>query len=321
MWLESIEALLHISRCAEENKVEYASYQFQEGALSWWNREIQVRGRELLYGIPWVEFKKLLMEKYCPREEVQRMEFELWNHEMVGLDNEKYTTRFLELVRLAPSMVDTEEKLVERYIYGLVPEIRRLVIASNPTTLQEAISATNRMVIDCKRSGDFTEATNDSKGKNEGSSGVRKGKKKRRNVRSFGVASSESTKYKGPHPQCDKCSYHHVGDCSKCPKCNKVGHTAKYCRNKSKAEKKRKACFKCGSIDHLLDSCPEVTRTPIHAVPLQMIRPGEAHYDSVAGIFVIIDFETSVISNLERKMLVNTSRYFFDHYDLSCRHS
>nr|GEU91063.1 putative reverse transcriptase domain-containing protein [Tanacetum cinerariifolium] len=72
-WFESIEAVLHITKCPEE-------------------------------------FKKLLMEEYYPDDEVEKLESEFWNHKMVGSDIDGYTARFHELARLVPHMVILESQ-------------------------------------------------------------------------------------------------------------------------------------------------------------------------------------------------------------------
>nr|GEW89545.1 hypothetical protein [Tanacetum cinerariifolium] len=48
----------------------------------------------------WEDFKKLLMEEYCPDDEVEKLESEFWNHKMVGSDIDGYTARFHELARM-----------------------------------------------------------------------------------------------------------------------------------------------------------------------------------------------------------------------------
>nr|GEX42676.1 reverse transcriptase domain-containing protein [Tanacetum cinerariifolium] len=72
----------------------------------------------------WEVFKKLLMEEYCPDDEVKNLESEFWNHKMVGSDIDGYTARFHELANLVPHMVTPESQRVNRYIRGLVPEIK-----------------------------------------------------------------------------------------------------------------------------------------------------------------------------------------------------
>ncbi|GJT16713.1 hypothetical protein Tco_0875419 [Tanacetum coccineum] len=87
-WLESVESKLSITKCAEGNKT---------------------RGREAANGLSWENFKKLLTEEYCRKD---------------------------------------QEKRVDHYIWGLVPEIRRMVASSNPITLQAVVGLAYRLTKD-----------------------------------------------------------------------------------------------------------------------------------------------------------------------------
>nr|GEY06244.1 putative reverse transcriptase domain-containing protein [Tanacetum cinerariifolium] len=51
----------------EDYKVKFATGTLNKDALSWWNSFAQPIGIEEAYKITWVEFKKLLIKKYCPR--------------------------------------------------------------------------------------------------------------------------------------------------------------------------------------------------------------------------------------------------------------
>ncbi|GJW26185.1 hypothetical protein Tco_0039996 [Tanacetum coccineum] len=55
-------------------KVKFATGTLIKEALSWWNSFAQPIGIEEAYKITWAKFKKLLIKKYCPRTEVQKME-------------------------------------------------------------------------------------------------------------------------------------------------------------------------------------------------------------------------------------------------------
>ncbi|GJX98142.1 hypothetical protein Tco_0355161 [Tanacetum coccineum] len=44
-WFESIESVLHITKCPTERQVEFASSMLQGRALTWWNTLVQTRGR------------------------------------------------------------------------------------------------------------------------------------------------------------------------------------------------------------------------------------------------------------------------------------
>ncbi|GKF40362.1 hypothetical protein Tco_0120423, partial [Tanacetum coccineum] len=61
-----------------------------------------------------VELKKMMIKQYCPRSEVQKLEVELWNHNVKGVDITTYNCRFQELAILCPAMVPTTEMLLER---------------------------------------------------------------------------------------------------------------------------------------------------------------------------------------------------------------
>nr|GFC87499.1 hypothetical protein [Tanacetum cinerariifolium] len=52
----------------------------------------------------------MMTEEFCPPEEIQRMEGELWNLRVQEMDISSYTTRFNELVILCPGMVPKERK-------------------------------------------------------------------------------------------------------------------------------------------------------------------------------------------------------------------
>ncbi|GKC32444.1 reverse transcriptase domain-containing protein [Tanacetum coccineum] len=66
-----------------------------------------------------VEFKKLLIKKYCLQIEVQKMEDEFYHLTVKGNDLKAYVRRFQELATLCPTMVPDSEKMMEVFIGGL----------------------------------------------------------------------------------------------------------------------------------------------------------------------------------------------------------
>ncbi|GJS62108.1 hypothetical protein Tco_0656892 [Tanacetum coccineum] len=68
-WFERTESVFSRSRCAEENKVTFATGTLTDDALSWWNAYAQPMGIEQANQITWTELKRLLTNKYCPRTE------------------------------------------------------------------------------------------------------------------------------------------------------------------------------------------------------------------------------------------------------------
>ncbi|GKG58578.1 hypothetical protein Tco_0594348, partial [Tanacetum coccineum] len=58
---------------------------------------------------------------------------------MVRAGHVTYTDRFHELARLLPHLVTLEGKRIERYVYGLAPQIRGMVAAMEPSNIQRAM--------------------------------------------------------------------------------------------------------------------------------------------------------------------------------------
>ncbi|GKD52503.1 putative reverse transcriptase domain-containing protein [Tanacetum coccineum] len=110
-WFESTESVLHITKFPAESQVEFAA-------------------------------------KYCPDDEIQKLESKIWNHKIVGSNIDGYMARFHELARLVPHMVTLKSQRVNNYIRGLAPEIKPHVIASEPATIQGAVSMANCLTTD-----------------------------------------------------------------------------------------------------------------------------------------------------------------------------
>ncbi|GKG36407.1 reverse transcriptase domain-containing protein, partial [Tanacetum coccineum] len=87
----------------------------------------------------WNDFKFMMIEEFCPSHEMQKLETELWNYAMVEASHVAYIDRFHELTRLVPHLVTPESRKIKRYMYGLAPQIRRMVAATEPKTIQKAM--------------------------------------------------------------------------------------------------------------------------------------------------------------------------------------
>ncbi|GJU44560.1 putative ribonuclease H-like domain-containing protein [Tanacetum coccineum] len=145
-WFERTESVFSRSKCAEEDRVTFATGTLTNDALSWWNAYAQPNGIEQANRITWTELKELLTNKYCPRTEVKKMEDEFYNLVVKGNDLKTYIRRFQELAFLCPNMVPNAEKLVEVFINGLPRSIEGNVTASKPQTLEEAINIAHKML-------------------------------------------------------------------------------------------------------------------------------------------------------------------------------
>ncbi|GJW72320.1 putative reverse transcriptase domain-containing protein [Tanacetum coccineum] len=227
-------------------------------------------------------FPKAILEGI---EDDPSSESELWNHAMVGAGHAAYTDRFHELARLVPHLVTPESRMIERYVYGLAPQIRGMVAATEPKTIQKAVQISGALTDEAVRNGSIKkvekrgnvgEPSKDKNGRDDN--------KRTRTGNAFATTVNpvgrENT---GTWPKCTTCNSYHApgGPCRTCFNCNRPGHLAKDCRgvprnvNPVNARNPTvRACYECGSTDHVRSACPRLNRAQ---------GPKENHPNQVAA--------------------------------------
>ncbi|GJR08657.1 putative reverse transcriptase domain-containing protein [Tanacetum coccineum] len=220
-WFEKTESVFEISECAEGKKVKFVAAILEGPALTWWKTKVATMGLETVNQMPWIEMKQLITVEFFPIEEVQRMEHELWNLKVKEYDVVAYTQRFNELALMCPRMVEPERVKVDAYIRGLTDNIKGEVTYSKPVDLNEAV----RMA--------------------------------QRNVRAMVTTPTD-----GRLPLCERCFTRYVRQCTiKCHKYGKVGHKARYYKEKSVATGANAqpvwTCYDCGKQGHTRNRCPK----------------------------------------------------------------
>nr|GEZ42316.1 putative reverse transcriptase domain-containing protein [Tanacetum cinerariifolium] len=105
-WFEKMETVFNISNCPSKYQVKYATCTLQNSALTWWNSYKRTIGVDDAYAMKWAGLMKLMIEVYCLRNEVQKMETELWNLTMKGNNLNTYIQRLQEAIRIANQLMD-----------------------------------------------------------------------------------------------------------------------------------------------------------------------------------------------------------------------
>ncbi|GKC04343.1 putative reverse transcriptase domain-containing protein [Tanacetum coccineum] len=271
-WIKKLESVQDMSGCRDNQKAKYTASSFVSKALTWWNSQIHTRGREAIVGMSWEDFKTLTREEFCLSNEMQKLETELWNYAMVEAGHATYTDRFHKLARLVPHLVTPEDKRIERYVYGLAPQIRGMVAAMEPKTIQKAVQIAGTLTDEALRNGSIKK--NPKKRGNGGEPSkdrnVRDDNKRTRTRNSFATTTNligrENT---GTVPKCTTCKTHHLPGvpCYTCFNCNRPGHFAKdyrvVPRNVNPINVRNptvRACYECGSTDHVKSACPRNQR-------------------------------------------------------------
>nr|GEX70474.1 hypothetical protein [Tanacetum cinerariifolium] len=191
---------------------------------------------------------------------------------VVGAGHAAYTDRLYELARLVPHLVTPKSMKIERYVYGLASHIRKMVVATEPKTIQKAVQIFGALTDEAVRIGSIKKvekrgnAGEPSKDKNG-----RDDNKRTRTGNDFAsTANHVGIDNTGVWPKCTTCNSHHApgGPCRICFNCNRPGHLAKYCRgvprNVNPINTRNptvRVCYECGSTNHVRSACPRLNRT------------------------------------------------------------
>ncbi|GKC27195.1 putative reverse transcriptase domain-containing protein [Tanacetum coccineum] len=179
----------------------------------------------------------MITNKYCPRNEIKKLEIEIWNLKVKGTDLTSYTQRFQELALLCMRMFLEESDKIEKYVGGLPDMIHRSV--------------------------------NKRKQDDNHQQPQQQHNKRQNTGRAYTAGFGKKKPYGGSKPICSKCNYHHDSPCApRCHKCNKVCHLARDYRstaNTNNANNQRgtrsgqkPTYYECGAQGHFKRDCSKL---------------------------------------------------------------
>ncbi|GJS72560.1 putative reverse transcriptase domain-containing protein [Tanacetum coccineum] len=198
----NMESVFHISNCAVENQVKFATCTFLGNALTW--------------------------------GEIKKLEIELWNLKVKGTDFASYTLRFQELALMCGRMFHEESEEVERYVGGLPDMIRGNVMSYQPKMMEKAIEFANdqmeqKVLTIIERQAEQKRKLEFNAGNNQG---YQQQNKRQNTGRAYTTGPGEKREYTGSLPLRTKYNYHHKGPrAPRCNKCKKIDHLARDCRS------------------------------------------------------------------------------------------
>ncbi|GKA18706.1 hypothetical protein Tco_0698621 [Tanacetum coccineum] len=181
-WFKRMESVFHISNCTVENQVKFATCTLNSVALTRWNTHVKTVGHDAAYGMPWKTLMKMMTDKYCPRNEIKKLEMKIWDLKVKESDK------------------------IEKYVDGLPNMIYRSVVASKPKKMHDAVEITTELMD--KKIRTLAERQTESKRNFEDTSRNTQNQQqqnKRQNTgRAYTARTGDKNPYGGSKPLCAK---------------------------------------------------------------------------------------------------------------------
>ncbi|GJY42745.1 putative reverse transcriptase domain-containing protein [Tanacetum coccineum] len=170
--------------------------------------------------MPWKTLMKMMTTKYCPLNEIKKLEMEIWNLKVKGTDLTSYTQRFQELALMCGRMFPEESDVVEKYVGGLPDMIQ----GNKLRTLAEHQIKNKRNQDDDSRNNQNQQQSN-----------------KRQNT---GRAYTAGPMQQGwpPGPDCKSSGNANAGNNQRATRANQKGT----------------CCYECGAHVHIKRECPKL---------------------------------------------------------------
>ncbi|GJY85899.1 RNA-directed DNA polymerase, eukaryota [Tanacetum coccineum] len=115
-----LHIVFRISNCSMENQTKFSTCTLLASALTWWNSHVMTVGHDVAYAITCTDLRKKMTDKYCPRNEMKKLETEL--------------------------MFPEESDKIKRYVGGLLDMIHGNIVASRQKTMQDAIKMATELM-------------------------------------------------------------------------------------------------------------------------------------------------------------------------------
>nr|GFA72292.1 hypothetical protein [Tanacetum cinerariifolium] len=196
-----------------------------EGAvgLCQWTKAM---GIEAANNTPWSEVRKWMTEEFCPQSVIQRMEQELYNLRMKGMDIDGTLIDFMSWL-CCPATINDAVRLTYQLAGQLIQD-----------KADEATESEKR-----KGEGD------------RGSHGDNRREHNRRQNQMRGNAGAMTNVAHNNNETCQKCkNKRHAGDCWKCTNYGKLGHKTDRCRILEMS------CYNCHEKGHIKKDYPKLGR-------------------------------------------------------------
>ncbi|KAI3755312.1 hypothetical protein L1987_55108 [Smallanthus sonchifolius] len=271
-WITKIEAVIKLSECRSDQAVKFATNSLETTALDRWEFVKQARGDQAVENMKWNEFKELIMQRFCPQNELDKLEEEFQHLEAGTMTHQEYATKFDEMSKLVPHLVTPEPGRIKQFIKGLPLKVRTLVRTAVPQTMDSALALSATVYDDV--------AAQEAKDKPEKAVEVKSVETKRKSEEMMYWFKPRNLKF----PRREGNNAVRNPQEMRCGKCQKSGHVSTNCPSFK--------CYNCNEVGHLARNCTKpVQQKPSGGAKGRVFVIGEGRRNDnakvIAGTFLV----------------------------------
>nr|GEW29740.1 putative reverse transcriptase domain-containing protein [Tanacetum cinerariifolium] len=174
----------------------------------------------------WNDMKKMMLEEFCPSEEIQRFKNKLRSLKLRDTNIAAYTQRFNELALLCPKVVSSEKKKVELYMKCLPKNIK-----GETTSSRLAERNKNNQVGGSNNNRNNGYRNNNHENHHDNNRNNQYNNRRQGGAWAMMVVQNDDVDQGGPSLNYNRCGLCHFGQCPpKCNKCGMFGHRMNDCK-------------------------------------------------------------------------------------------
>nr|GEV75031.1 putative reverse transcriptase domain-containing protein [Tanacetum cinerariifolium] len=190
--VKKMESIFQISNCTIACQVKFAFCTLQGSALTWWNSYMMAVRQDVAYAMPWAALKRMIIDKYYPRVEIQKLESEMFPEELAKV--ERYIGGHPDMIHGSvkaskPQSMPGDKKPYEPNLYvpNAIITTMGLVHQSAPTRAQGA-NARGITCFECRAQGHYKSDCPKLKNGNQGN----RARNRNAVVRAYAVGTAET---------------------------------------------------------------------------------------------------------------------------------
>ncbi|XP_042038423.1 uncharacterized protein LOC121784332 [Salvia splendens] len=139
-WIRTIERIFDFMECTDKERLACVTFQLTGPTDFWWDTKLRTMNPERREALTWEIFKEEVYNKYVPMSYRRAKVVEFHTLKQGNMTVTEYDRALCEITRYAPELVDTDEKMAEKFRAGLKHEIRVAVASRRGLSYSEILA-------------------------------------------------------------------------------------------------------------------------------------------------------------------------------------